>query len=516
MVHKAVNSVCYRQPFPFDVTITDWHGRADALGLKRRGKSLTGPCPACGGKDRFSVEDRNGKALLQCRGCEPNGQSQAGRDAYKRILQEAGFATSAAHRPKNARRRRQTKRKKSPLEPATSDGSYEDPFPRKDAKTLGSILAEANIELRWNLRAQKIKYREPGVGVELGAWAGVNDRLMARVRDNLGRSYYVHTARGPSALNFGREKWADSVNALVWYAQIDPFIECLEELPPWDGAARLDQMLTNLFGAADDPLSHWAGRYLFLGTVQRGYQPGAKLDEIPVLIGPQGIGKSAFLKAIVPPEMPELFSDGLRFDAYPEQQLQAVRGRAVVEVSEMAGRSRADIEAMKAFITRTDDGHIRLPYAVHAEPQPRRFIMCGTTNVSTDLPNDPAGNRRFVPISLGAATSRVEDFMDDIRDQSWAEAMHLYHMGETAALPRELHPMQRERAELHRDTDDLAEDAIASLPNISMPLSEIVNLLPARAGAMTEHRITRALKNAGWSSTRVRRDGSLLRIWSPR
>ena len=117
-----------------------------------------------------------------------------------------------------------------------------------------------------------------------------------------------------------------------------------------------------------------------------------------MLIGEQGIGKSAFLKSMLQPEMPDLFSDGLRFDAFPEKQLEAVRGRVVVEVSEMAGRSRADIEAMKAFVSRQDDGHVRRPYARHTEPQPRRFVMCGTINVLTDLPNDPAGNRRFVPV----------------------------------------------------------------------------------------------------------------------
>ena len=98
---------------------------------------------------------------------------------------------------------------------------------------------------------------------------------------------------------------------------------------------------------------------------------------------------------------------------------------------------------MKAFVSRQDDGHVRRPYARHTEPQPRRFVMCGTTNVLTDLPNDPAGNRRFVPVVLGAAAISIEDYM----------------------------------------------------------------------GAMSEHRIGRALKNAGWSMERVRSDGKIKRLW---
>ena len=33
-------------------TLEDW---VDALELKRRGKRYLGPCPLCGGDDRFSV-----------------------------------------------------------------------------------------------------------------------------------------------------------------------------------------------------------------------------------------------------------------------------------------------------------------------------------------------------------------------------------------------------------------------------------------------------------------------------
>ena len=492
-------------------TIQDWHAKATALKLKRRGKSLKGPCPVCGGEDRFSVEDRDGRALLQCRGCDPNGRNKSGRDAYKAIMDASGFSVQSTS-PTPRKRRRSSK--VSSLHLATASGSFDDPFKAKDSVTLQAVLSEDKIELRWNLRAQKIEFREPETGVKPGAWKGVNDRIMARMRDNISRRYFVFTERGPRALRFSRERWDDSVNAIIWAQEIDPFAERLEALPEWDGVPVLAPMLTDLFGAADDALSRWAGVYLFLGAVERTYKPGAKLDEIPVLIGAQGIGKSAFLRSIVPPEMPELFSDGLRFDAFPEKQLEATRGRVIVEVSEMAGRSRADIEAMKAFVTRQDDGHVRRPYARHEEPQPRQFILAGTTNVLNDLPNDPSGNRRFVPIKLGAPTWRVEDFMDGVRDSAWAEALHRYHAGESARLPRELIPMQTERAEEHRDRDDLIEDAIAALPNTAMTLTQIVNLLPERMRAMSEHRIGRALKNAGWSSARVRRDGELRREWT--
>ena len=492
--------------------LEDWLARASALNLKRRGKSLVGPCPVCGGKDRFSVEDRDGRALLQCRGCDPNGRNKSGRDAYKAIMDAAGFPGQSTS--PNPRKRRRSSNV-SPLEPATVSGSFHDPFPRKDATTLSTILADAKIDFRWNLRAQIIECREPGVTAEKGAWSAVNDRFMSRVRDDISRTYYVMTERGPRSLYYGRERWDDALNALLYWRQVDPFLDWLESLPAWNGSPVIESILSSLFKAPYDELSRWAGRYLFIGACQRAYEPGVKLDEIPVLIGPQGIGKSAFLRSMLPPEMADLFSDGLRFDAFPEKQLDAVRGRVIVEVSEMAGRSRADIETMKAFVVRQNDGHVRRPYARHTESQPRRFVMCGTTNVLTDLPNDPSGNRRFVPIVLGAATASIEDCMDAIRETAWAEALHRYHAGETAQLPRDLMPVQAARAEEHRDRDDLIEDAISALPDTKLTLSEVIDMLPERLRTMSEHRIARALKNAGWSMSRVRSGEKIKRLWQP-
>ena len=493
-------------------SIGEWRTKAAGLNLKPRGKGLVGPCPVCGGEDRFSVDDHARGALLQCRGCDPNGRTNEGRDAYKAIMEAAGFDGPSAP---PARRKRRRASKASAMEPTTVSGSRDDPFTEKDATTLGTVLAECGIDFRWNLRAQIIEYREPGAGAEKCAWTSVDDRFLARVRDEISRRYYFMTDRGPRRLHYGRERFEDSLNALLDWRRVDPFLEWLESLPAWDGTPVIDSILATLFSAPDDELSAWAGRYLFLGACQRAYAPGAKLDEIPVLIGAQGIGKSAFLRSMLPPELADLFSDGLRFDAYPEKQLDAVLGRVIVEVSEMAGRSRADIETMKAFVVRQNDGHVRRPYARHAESQPRRFVMCGTTNVMTDLPNDPSGNRRFVPVVLGASTFRIEDVMDGLRDAAWAEALHRHRAGETAELPRALMAMQTERAEAHRDSDTLIEDAIAGLPKVSLTLGEVVEYLPERLRAMSEHRIGRALKNAGWTMERARVDGKVKRLWQP-
>lgn len=68
-------------------SLADWGTAAVRLGLRRQGRELVGPCPACGGEDRFRVTRRGG---FFCRQCCPD--RNAGADAMRRILEAAGLA----------------------------------------------------------------------------------------------------------------------------------------------------------------------------------------------------------------------------------------------------------------------------------------------------------------------------------------------------------------------------------------------------------------------------------------
>ena len=407
-----------------------------------------------------------------------------------------------------------------PLSDQPKFGTKDFPFPAKNKNALKHASEALGITFRYNTRAKKIELKSKHLA---GPWRPLNDREAAALKDRIADTFYVKISQRPgySRLNFGKEKWQDSLNALVYEYEVDPVLEWLRTLPKWDGEPRIDDILSRLFGADDNPLSVWASRYVFLGAVQRTLHPGCKLDEIPVLIGEQGIGKSAFLREALPPELPELFSDGLCFDDRPEAQVQAVLGRLIVEVSEMAGRRRANNERIKAFITRQDDGSTRLPYAHHTELLLRRFILVGTTNTPNDLPNDPSGNRRFVPIELKHGANVEAFFADGTREMLWAEAYQLANgIGgeppERANLPRELMAMQRKQAELHRDRDDMLEDAVANLAKVPMTMGEIKEKLGEGFNHYSEQRIGAALRNCDWKRRQRRRAGGERRVlWEP-
>ena len=158
------------------------------------------------------------------------------------------------------------------------------------------------------------------------------------------------------------------------------------------------------------------------------------------------------------------FGDNLNFAADAKARAEALQGAVVVEVSEMTGSTRAEIQALKAFLTRTDDG-VRLAYRRNPESHPRLCILVGTSNEAQCLPNDWTGNRRFLVVEVeatdrGAAGVRV--VLDDWREQLWAEALHLHREGVEARLPDAFAGRQAAVNEQHRAADTILEDALDS------------------------------------------------------
>ncbi len=280
--------------------------------------------------------------------------------------------------------------------------------------------------------------------------------------------------------------------------------------------------MEDLFGAGNDPLVLWVAQFLLLGPIERAFTPAAKLDEMPVLVGPQGIGKSTLLRLILPQDEPAWFADGLNLSSDPKEKAEALQGRVIVEVSEMQGSTRADLEALKAFISRTDDGNVRLAYRRNPETLPRRCILVGTTNSSESLPNDPTGLRRFVPIALNQATEATERFLDpDKRKQLWAEGLHRYEKGARTSLPRKLMGRAAIAAEAHRGRDEILEDMIdEKIDTIqSATLGDVakeIGMATAGAASLSRRdqlRLGAALRNRGFVKERREIDGQRVIVW---
>ena len=384
----------------------------------------------------------------------------------------------------------------------------------KNADGLTEALATMGVTLRYNLRAQSLELRH-----DSNPWVRMNDRIGAKLREVFAERWtYTNKDGGESPLKFGRDSWQDALNVIAFDTETDPFTDWLESLPAWDKENRLDGWITRLFHVTDRfELAEWASRFVLLGAVWRAYEPGTKLDEMPVLIGKGGIGKSTCLRSIIPPQHSDWFSDGLHLAADDKVKSEALQGRVIVEAAEMAGSTRAELEMLKSFLSRTDDGAVRLAYRRDPELSLRRCVMVGTSDRDNPLPND-RNLRRFVPVYLDEGNvGYVREYLDEHRVQLWAEAKSMYQDGVEARLPEKLMPMQGEATAQARSRDTLIEDAISDWVSgrDGFTMADVafgINLIDAldkgaRVRMADQHRIGGVLESMGYAKRRVMVNG---------
>lgn len=210
-----------------------------------------------------------------------------------------------------------------------------------------------------------------------------------------------------------------------------PIREYLDGLPPWDGELRIDALLIDYLGAADTPYTRAVSRKTIVAAVARVKRPGIKFDSIPVLCGPQGTGKSTFIARLGR----EWYSDSLSIaDMKDKTAAEKVQGNWLLELSEMAGIKKMDVETAKSFASRVDDKY-RPSYGRVVESHPRQCVIIGTTNSDEGFLRDVTGNRRFWPVRVtGGGKRKPWDLTDEVVGQIWAEALVRYESGEELYL----------------------------------------------------------------------------------
>ena len=200
----------------------------------------------------------------------------------------------------------------------------------------------------------------------------------------------------------------------------------------------------------------------------------------------------------------------------PQQvQSEALAGRVLVEIAELAGLRKTEIERVKTFLSRGDDGQHRGAYAYASEAAPRMCCFVGTTNTLACLSNDSSGNRRLTPVVL-AHGANVEEAADENRLQWWAEAKQLQRNGDDGRLPRRLIPEQKARAALHRSRDEHLEDLVATLPDRPMTIADVHDAIdPRMKSAVSDQRLGSALRVQGWRKRKVREGAKTRWDWLP-
>ena len=292
--------------------------------------------------------------------------------------------------------------------------------------------------------------------------------------------------------NAARTVVAEALTYVAGQTLISPIRDYLEALH-WDGKPRVAEWLVRYCEVAPTNFARKVGQAWLVSAVARALEPGCKADCALVLEGPQGAGKSSALRVLAGESW---FHDGLA-DLHSKDASQALRGKWIVELPELAAMRRSDIESAKAFLSRTEERY-RPPYR-HAEViEPRRCVFAGTTN-RADYLNDETGGRRFWPVTVGKIL--LADLEHD-RDQLWAEAVALYRSGTKWWLDR---PDEDEAALIvaARASDDpwTADVLSAVAARAECSTRDVLQLLAIpieRRGKAEAMRVAAILTRAGW------------------
>lgn len=229
-----------------------------------------------------------------------------------------------------------------------------------------------------------------------------------------------------------------------------PIRNYLNNLPAWDGVPRIESLLVRCLQAEDTPYVRAVTRKTLVAAVARIYRPGTKFDSVLVIDGVQGIGKSTLFKDLTGEEY---YSETLSLtDMDDKSGAEKLQGFWVVEIGELAGMKKADIEKVKAFLSTSDDKY-RPSYGKTVESHPRQCIIIASVNGERGYLRDITGNRRFWVVKAHQEEPvKRWQFTSEERDQIWAEAKMFYARGEKLYLEGDLvksaEAVQREAMEI--------------------------------------------------------------------
>lgn len=319
-------------------------------------------------------------------------------------------------------------------------------------------------------------------------------------------------------INIGRQLVYDQIEVVA--PKHDPLVEYLKGLE-WDGQTRIETFLTTYFGCEDTPAVRMYSKHWLIALVARAMEPGCKMDNVLVLQGDQGVGKSRGLRALTEP----WFSD-TKINIGDKDALMAAGNNWCHELGELASFKKADNETQKGFFSSQQDV-FRPPYGRALVVRPRRCVFVGSTN-ETEFLTDATGARRFwvakVVNKIDVAGIRA------VRGQVLAEAYKAYSEGVPYWLATEREQaVQREDVDSYRINDgEVWEAKIRAWwfqrPKEARPgffelhevCADILDMSVDKVNYVIERQVRKALAKLGFKQTRPRRpDGTNPRVWAP-
>lgn len=223
---------------------------------------------------------------------------------------------------------------------------------------------------------------------------------------------------------YSKDKHTAALRILFQERSYNPIREIVDGIK-WDGEPRCRHFLSRWGKVEDSPYTQEVSRLIFAGGIHRLYEPGCKFEDVPILMGDQGCGKSTLIRFLAIND--DYFGELKVMEG--QQAIEDLSGKWVMEIPEMSAFTKAkDQEAIKAFVSRQRDSY-RKPYDRNTSELYRRCFFIASSNDRSPLV-DKTGNRRWYPVELKSNGYEVFDHEQEIRDyimQCWAEAKEKLH-----------------------------------------------------------------------------------------
>ena len=309
---------------------------------------------------------------------------------------------------------------------------------------------------------QGIKYNQLADSIEITAklpWN--NPSKFWRDADDSQLICYIDEKYG----SFSKENYINALTKVADDRGYHPIKEYFNSLPEWDEIPRVDTFLIDYFGSEDNEYVRAVTRKTLCAAYLRVLQPGIKFDQILVLVSKQGSGKSTAISKLGM----QWYSDSLSVsDMNDKTAAEKLQGYWIMEIGELAGMKKADIDKVKAFISRQDD-KFRAAYGRRVTSHPRQCICIGTTNAEDGFLRDVTGNRRFWVVNTpGTGTKKSWNITRDEVDQIWAEVMIYVNAGEELTLDSKAEEFAQNIQCQSMEQDD-REGLIEDYLNTSLP-----------------------------------------------
>ncbi|HEY0841469.1 VapE domain-containing protein [Methylotenera sp.] len=184
--------------------------------------------------------------------------------------------------------------------------------------------------------------------------------------------------------------------------QINPVADWIKQRS-WDGEDRLQAFFDTLTEAEGYPktLKETLMRRWLISAVAAALKPsGFRSRGVLTLQGPQSIGKTAWVNALVPDVVlrESVVKLDHHLDAGNKDSLLIAVSHWIVEIGELDSSFRKDNARLKGFIT-ADQDIVRRPYARTESEYQRRTVFCATVN-DHDFLVDTTGNTRWWSIAV--------------------------------------------------------------------------------------------------------------------